>query len=81
MTETEELIEYLKGTCNSLDVGCAVCLLDIDDIDYEKLDEEIFCCEECSWWCTVDESSHSEANICIDCNPEDPWYEEGEEGE
>lgn len=65
------LIEYLTGTCHSLDEGCRHCDYagGEDDLTKEErsyLDEHIGCCDLCGWWdergCINDEE------ICDDCN-------------
>lgn len=67
----EEVVEYLRGTCQSLSEACAVFEVDEDSLsteDYDYLDEEIFRCEECSWWYSMDELSQCEDDpICTDC--------------
>lgn len=30
------------------------------------LDNLIFCCDQCNWWCEIDEMS--EDNICLECS-------------
>lgn len=69
MTRIEQIIEDLKGTCDSLDGVCGN--YDIDSMDLsidelEQLDQEIFNCETCGWWCETSEMSEDE-NVCEDC--------------
>ena len=70
----EKLIYQLVGTCDSLEQVLA-------DNDAEQLedhlpfldylDNEIFRCECCSWWCPISESSETEPTECTDCAPEE----------
>lgn len=58
-----ELVDDLRGTCKSLDIE----LYTVDERN--ELDDEIFCCEECGWWCDVDELNERDGNqLCNDCN-------------
>jgi hypothetical protein len=78
LTEAEinDLINYLQGTCMSLDEA----LMQLFDIDYmsdienemevcQTIDNAIFLCYQCGWWC--------EAGDWI--TDESPNYVEGEE--
>lgn len=70
-----ELIEYLQGSCKTLQEG----LNDIfgEDFDEDQLTEEdhqfiddsIFNCETCGWWYEVADST--EDNNCISCTEEE----------
>jgi len=59
-------IEDLKGTCNTID---------LDDFTFEELellDEEIFQCSTCSWWCDIDEEvGEGTSLLCKDCKDEE----------
>lgn len=69
--QASELIEALQGTCDGIDDQLAK-VLGIDDADYTylpewvtaKLDEAIFNCEGCGWWC---EASEENDGLCADC--------------
>lgn len=74
-SQTEQLIEHLKGTCKSLQEGC-MDLFQIDDDELSdenraQIDDEIFRCNTCDWWfeCS-DESIFSEGD-CNECVPDD----------
>jgi len=61
MSNIKETIEYLKGTCNTLDD---------EDFTIEELtllDDEIFLCDICNWWCEVCEMSETDHAVCTDC--------------
>ena len=66
-----ELISYLQGTCIEFDTACKEFNIDPDDITIEQLqeiDNWIFQCQVCGWWCERgDESDMGDGNICIDC--------------
>lgn len=54
-------IEYLKGTTNSLGLD------EFSTAELMVLDEEIFECEQCGWWCDKDEESENPL-VCTECN-------------
>ena len=68
------IAEALRGTCDPLST-----VLEQHDQealeDYapflEWLDNEIFRCEDCGWWCPIDEESSEQADreelVCSDC--------------
>lgn len=70
--ELETLINDLQGTCNSLDTYIEE-ELDVGDYlcaeDYAAIDEAIFLCTECGWWCPQDENvaEDGEEGVCRDC--------------
>lgn len=76
-----DTIECLKGTCNSLS-HCAE-INDLDDMDEElvsAIDQEIFCCTSCNWWCEISEEvsafvGHPEM-LCRDCAVDEYDYED-----
>ena len=58
-----DIINDLEGTCNTLDM---------EGLTYQELqilDNEIFCCSDCNWWCPIEEIN--EGNICTDCTNEE----------
>lgn len=58
----EELIEELRGTCESADLD------DYSQEELEQLDQEIRCCDECAWWCDTSEMLiNAGGQICEDC--------------
>ncbi|MGV8961910.1 MAG: hypothetical protein ACOH2V_00835 [Candidatus Saccharimonadaceae bacterium] len=68
--ELRRLIDYLQGTCKSLAKGCDVCEIEEDDLSKENLEDlenEIFHCDSCGWWCGASESNDGNENICTDC--------------
>ena len=75
--QIDELIEYLQGSCKSLQEGVYACfeLDDIDDISQNQhfqIDNAIFLCDCCGWWCEggdwADPESHEyDGDICSSC--------------
>jgi len=59
MSKIRNIIEYLEGTCNTLDYN------DITHKELDILSDEIFLCDNCSWWCPVEELEYD--NTCRDC--------------
>jgi hypothetical protein len=72
--QIEKLIQYLQGTCMSLDEGISEILgenftsNDLTTDEFEHIDNEIFLCEDCGWWCELIEESEENPRTCIDCN-------------
>jgi hypothetical protein len=64
----EDLIENLRGTCSSLDMSLPddMSFNDLSIEEIEKIDSEIFECQECNWWYEIIDMSEEE-HICIDC--------------
>ena len=67
METIEEVIDRLRGTCmESFDQD----LYTMDELQY--LDENIFDCARCGWWCDIDEAnSFNGENFCDDCYEEE----------
>lgn len=72
MERIDKIIEDLKGTCNSIDGVCADHGCDFTDLtskELDQLDNEIFECFVCGWWCEMSEECgvNSGENTCSDC--------------
>ena len=77
-----EIVEHLRGSCMDLSVALNDFDLDLDDFSKEQedqlneaIDDLIFNCESCGWWCEVgdyaDEGCNPQGlNICNDCGEE-----------
>lgn len=68
----EQIIDTLRGTCDSLshvlDYHEASHLQDhMPFLNY--LDNQIFCCEQCMWWCEINEMTDGDRWECRDCSP------------
>ena len=79
--QINELIDYLQGTCKSLDQGIYE-LFDIDHSDvtndmamYNQIDNAIFNCGRCGWWCEVGDWIIQEEfcgeEICSQCGEDE----------
>jgi hypothetical protein len=84
--QLDQLIEYLRGTANSLSDGLrAIGLEDLDETELhedtlKRIDDEIFVCEQCGWWCGNDEYGKKEGH-CDECSPDTEDDEEDEDEE
>lgn len=76
--QINEVIESLQGTCmwSSLDdkINELFGTDGADSYDNEeeilsKVDDNIFCCVCCGWWCEISENSDKEFDemVCTDC--------------
>lgn len=74
--EIEDLIQHLQGTIMSLDSAVEEMFgMDWMDLDVDALaeiDNSIFCCESCGWWCEVSEMSMEVPDdlVCQGCEDE-----------
>ena len=78
--QVRDLAAHLRGSCGTLE-GALLSLFGIeeDDLtvpDNEAIDDEIFCCDRCNWWCGTEEMSEH-GWYCDECADEDD--EESEE--
>ncbi len=71
-----DIIEYLQGTCNTLQEACEIFGIEEDDLTLDQLkeiDEEIFLCDGCGWWCCLSEEEVDDSDgglglrLCSDC--------------
>lgn len=63
------IIRYLQGTCNTLDDACethGIEFIELTHQDFDIIDNEIFHCEQCGWWCEVSERAE-DSELCEDC--------------
>jgi len=71
--DIQNIIDYLQGTCMTLQAACQAYGYEEEDLTTEQLetiDQEIFLCTSCGWWHEQGESSeHSPdgENYCIEC--------------
>lgn len=80
MTDKEKahkVADALLGTCMTLEHVIQI-ELETEDTDAvqtpeftDELDNTVFCCDLCSWWCEISEESDTEGGCCTDCVPED----------
>lgn len=72
----QEVVDYLQGSCNTLDSGLELIHPkekeegfsddDLIESDYQFIANQIFLCDDCGWWCEIQEQS--EEGSCEDCN-------------
>lgn len=73
------IVAYLQGTCmNSLNDAVEAVTdgkyteEDLTESNHDFIDNEIFCCDSCGWWCETSEMGESEdEQICQDCVDDD----------
>jgi hypothetical protein len=69
-TKWQEIVDFLTGSSSSLDNALAVFgAEDLQDHDpfLVTLDEQIFLCDTCGWWCLSEEQNCMVDLICNDC--------------
>lgn len=71
----EQIIEHLQGSCMSFSEACNSFDIESDKLtqeELEQIDDTIFCCEGCNWWCDVGERTlnKDEEPVCEDCKNE-----------
>lgn len=70
----EKVVYQLNGSCDSIEQALEdyeVPELEDNDSFLSYLDNEIFRCECCSWWCPISEMSEQGDWACRDCVPEE----------
>jgi len=71
--EIEQIINYLQGTCKSIDDAIYDIFgedRDINDLsagDYASIDERIFLCNTCGWWYEQGEMAENDNWECEGC--------------
>lgn len=68
----QEIIEALQGTGDSISSLGEKAEARFDDADFCKLlDNQIFQCVDCAWWCPIDEEASADYELdeltCRDC--------------
>lgn len=83
---SEELIELVEDIASELEGTCSVSN-DLSNIIeeagfnedtlpisfFQAIDEKIFCCANCGWWCSSDEKEYSQYDeeICSQCKDDE----------
>ena len=70
LEQIDEIAEELRGQCVlSLEDIAERDDLELDAADHAAIDERVFCCTGCSWWCEIDEMSDQVTDewFCTDC--------------
>ena len=66
-----EIADHLIGTCQSIH-GEVTDEEQDDTVLMSELDELVFECEGCGWWCSTDElNNDGPRQLCDECNSED----------
>lgn len=68
------IIDQIRGTCDSIEQ--VLYTHDAEDLQdhlpfFQELDQQIFRCECCGWWCEISEMSDSGNWACEGCEPEE----------
>lgn len=71
----QDVIDELRGSTGSLSEACAERdLSDMDDDVTAMVDNQIFECTACGWWCGIEEESSEDVGhdewICSQCAEE-----------
>ena len=70
----EKVIYQLVGSCDSLEQvleNNEVTELEDNDAFLTYLDNEIFRCDCCGWWCAISEMAENDNWECRDCAPDE----------
>lgn len=71
----DQVIADLKGTCQTLGEALApfgIDELDLTVADLQYIEEEIFLCSRCGWWCEQFEAHELDGEtVCDDCYVEE----------
>jgi hypothetical protein len=60
-----EVAAALEGSCQ--DLSAVATEAEREDTEFLlALDEQVFCCDCCGWWCNADERGE-EGDTCTDC--------------
>lgn len=75
--DIQVIIEGLQGTMDSIQQQLdfyypEMTEDDLTEDDHSKLDQEIFLCANCGWWCEISEESGIDESelVCNDCAEE-----------
>lgn len=65
----DEIVQSLQGTCQSLEGVLEDGESEDDKELCEHIDQEIFLCPACNWWCERGEGHESDLgeDVCDDC--------------
>lgn len=69
----QELISALQGTCTTIEEHLPEGMewSDLTKDDHKAIDNEIFLCEQCGWWCENCEQSEDDETLCNECSEEE----------
>lgn len=76
--DIQPIVDSLLGTCNTLQSALddhypGMDEYDMTSSDHDALDNQIFLCSTCNWWCEIHEAHETEGgeNECDDCHESD----------
>lgn len=73
--DIHQLVSDLTGTCKTIDefLPEGMSEEDLTTEDHAHIDNEIFLCPTCGWWCSVDEARGEEGDesTCEDCHSDE----------
>lgn len=75
--DVHKIIDTCQGTCSeSLQSALDYWYPEMNEDELTKddlntIDNEIFLCEQCGWWCEISECAEDEDEICQECKNED----------
>ncbi len=73
--DINSVIESLQGSCQSLDNALPEGMEyeDLSSEDFDSIDNEIFKCTTCDWWCEIADQFEDENGemVCSDCSDSD----------
>jgi formylmethanofuran dehydrogenase subunit E len=85
--EVNELVNYIQGTVMSLDNATeqlfGVSEMDLDIESLSMIDDYVFECSNCGWWCEISEQNEIYGDsVCDGCLDEEEYeYEDCEDCE
>lgn len=84
-----EIVQGLRGTTGELDLTIEAVIgvpganrTSVAEKSLSEIDDYIFLCEVCGWWCDRDEEHEDEQDTCVECasyyvdEDDDDGYEE-----
>lgn len=76
--DIHKIIDSLQGTCNTIqsaidDYYPGMDENDLTSSDHDAIDNTIFLCATCGWWCETGEANESEGgeDVCNDCKEDE----------
>ena len=84
--DVDEFVHDIIGTCKTVDqildqTHEGMTEDDLTTEDHAHIDQEIFNCACCNWWCEQSEANESDEygdDICNDCHEEEEYNKEEE---
>lgn len=61
-----EIVNKLRGTCTPLYVIHDE--LDLSLAEHSMINDQVFECSCCGWWCEIEQSSEYDSTVCEDCD-------------